>query len=59
MYGPRMAWTMELLIIGITTLLWIIFYKRMVPLLSSPYTSNSTKRKFTVQNIFWISSIKG
>uniref|UniRef100_A0A1I8BP39 MFS domain-containing protein n=1 Tax=Meloidogyne hapla TaxID=6305 RepID=A0A1I8BP39_MELHA len=58
-YGPKMAWSMELLIIGITTILWIIFYRRMVPLLSSPFTSNSTKRKFTVQNIFWISSVKG
>ncbi|PIO75139.1 hypothetical protein TELCIR_02835, partial [Teladorsagia circumcincta] len=31
-YGPRPAWGMEIAFAGACALLWIIFYKRMVPL---------------------------
>nr|CDJ92255.1 Protein ZK550.2 [Haemonchus contortus] len=31
-YGPRPAWGMEIAFAGVCALLWIIFYKRMVPL---------------------------
>ncbi|CAD5230801.1 unnamed protein product [Bursaphelenchus okinawaensis] len=31
-YGPRAAWSLELVVIGVVISLWIIFYKRMVPL---------------------------
>ncbi|KAK5979913.1 Membrane transporter [Trichostrongylus colubriformis] len=31
-YGPRPAWGMEIAYAGVCALLWIIFYKRMVPL---------------------------
>jgi len=32
LYGPTMAWNCELLVIGVTLLLWAAFYCRMVPL---------------------------
>jgi len=32
LYGPVMAWNCELLVIGVTLLLWILFYCRMVQL---------------------------
>ncbi|ETN83670.1 transporter, major facilitator family protein [Necator americanus] len=31
-YGPRPAWGIEIVLAGIGALLWIIFYKRIVPL---------------------------
>ncbi|KAI1706707.1 major facilitator superfamily domain-containing protein [Ditylenchus destructor] len=35
-YGPRMVWDLELSVILVTILLWIILYKRMVPLKLKP-----------------------
>uniref|UniRef100_A0A914YT60 Major facilitator superfamily (MFS) profile domain-containing protein n=1 Tax=Panagrolaimus superbus TaxID=310955 RepID=A0A914YT60_9BILA len=29
--GPRWAWHLEILVIGITLLFWFIFYRRMIP----------------------------
>ncbi|KAE9550505.1 hypothetical protein FO519_006279 [Halicephalobus sp. NKZ332] len=31
-YGPRMAWHMEILVISLTLISWLIFYRRMIPL---------------------------
>ena len=31
-YGPRMAWIMEIVVISLTLLSWLVFYRRMVPL---------------------------
>ena len=31
-YGPRMAWNMEIIVIGVTLLGWCAFYRRMIPL---------------------------
>uniref|UniRef100_A0A914YS16 Major facilitator superfamily (MFS) profile domain-containing protein n=1 Tax=Panagrolaimus superbus TaxID=310955 RepID=A0A914YS16_9BILA len=31
-YGPRMAWNMEIFVIGATLLAWCFFYRRMIPL---------------------------
>ena len=31
-YGPRIAWIMEGGVIVFTALLWVVFYRRMVPL---------------------------
>ena len=31
-YGPAMAWNMEFLVCGLTLALWLLFYRRMVPL---------------------------
>ncbi|KAI1700990.1 major facilitator superfamily domain-containing protein [Ditylenchus destructor] len=31
-FGPNMTWNMEILVIAITLISWLIFYRRMVPL---------------------------
>jgi hypothetical protein len=31
-HGPRWAWLVEIVVLTLTILLWIICYKRMVPL---------------------------
>jgi hypothetical protein len=47
-----MAWIMEIVVIGCTLTLWILFYRRMIPLLSP-------KRKFPNKIRMAIASVKG
>jgi hypothetical protein len=47
-----MAWIMELVVIGCTSLLWLLFYSRMVPLLSP-------ERKFAKNIRMTVTSVDG
>jgi ceroid-lipofuscinosis MFS transporter 7 len=39
-YGPSAMWIMELVELAITVLLWLILYKRMIPLVPKPKMSS-------------------
>uniref|UniRef100_A0A914HGQ2 MIR domain-containing protein n=1 Tax=Globodera rostochiensis TaxID=31243 RepID=A0A914HGQ2_GLORO len=46
-HGPNMAWAMELAVAGATLSLWLIFYRRMVPLQTPKQRSLSTATSFS------------
>lgn len=31
-YGPRAVWLLEIAVISLMTLMWVVFYRRLVPL---------------------------
>lgn len=35
-YGPEVIWGVEILVLGLTIVLWIVFYSQLVPLDTSP-----------------------
>ncbi|KAL3082806.1 hypothetical protein niasHS_010608 [Heterodera schachtii] len=45
--GPNLAWTMELAVAGATLFMWLIFYGRMVPLLTTKRRSLSAATSFS------------
>ncbi|CAD5233542.1 unnamed protein product [Bursaphelenchus xylophilus] len=48
-YGPKIAWTFELAVLGLALLLWVAFYKRMVPL-QIPEELDVHKQKKPIEN---------
>lgn len=42
-FGPRMTWNVEIGVLGITVTVWVIFYRKMVPLQMDPDRMSRTE----------------